>query len=486
MIAETPLTLSLADVMSAGKDGLALVDQTGVVRQANARFGELVGEAASLVGRTAEEVLPGVLTSAQCLEWSYPLANDVPSFQRALVQRTDGSERALLLSVMPVSVEADRLLLLRVMDDSQQHAAMVELSKTPGRAEAELADRLQYQALTVLLQHLRSRHELRFVLGLHLERLLPHTRGALFLIDTETSGFVTAVRWGGAPDLEDAPLPACVAQHLDTTAPPAALLTTRIPPPTHSEQGICAPIIADGAILGVLFAERAGLGDVRSGDTALSEQVRRRLFDVADRLTLPLTVVHLRERLQQTRHVDALTGLPDRTQLDRVLAHTFRDAATEDAGVALAVVGLDQFSMLNRSAGFDAGDHLLRSFARFLQGHLQPREALVRLGGDEFVIVFPGMDAEGARARIEVVHARWLYETAVGTGGHTFSTGVADATTHGAAARDLLRAAARGLADAKAAGGARTVVAGPPVPSVVPKTSYLKELGVVRGSDSHR
>ena len=56
--------------------------------------------------------------------------------------------------------------------------------------------------------------------------------------------------------------------------------------------------------------------------------------------------------------------------------------------------------------GTPAGDDCLRKFANALRESFRPSDHVVRYGGDEFLVVARGLDAAGARARIDDVSQR--------------------------------------------------------------------------------
>ena len=97
---------------------------------------------------------------------------------------------------------------------------------------------------------------------------------------------------------------------------------------------------------------------------------------------------------------DPLTGLPNRMlALDRLagaLARRRRDGGT----VAVVLLDLDHFKLVNDSLGHEAGDALLTALAPRLQDAVRPSDTVARLGGDEFVVVCEDLD--GARAAVHV------------------------------------------------------------------------------------
>ncbi|WP_378144455.1 putative bifunctional diguanylate cyclase/phosphodiesterase [Cnuibacter sp. UC19_7] len=96
----------------------------------------------------------------------------------------------------------------------------------------------------------------------------------------------------------------------------------------------------------------------------------------------------IREALDRTARTDALTGLATRTQF----FESFDDviASTSTGRVAVVVIGLDRFKLVNDEHGHPIGDLLLRTRATDLMqalGHSQSLAA--RLGGDQFACAIP-------------------------------------------------------------------------------------------------
>ncbi|WP_241799109.1 putative bifunctional diguanylate cyclase/phosphodiesterase [Acidithiobacillus caldus] len=99
--------------------------------------------------------------------------------------------------------------------------------------------------------------------------------------------------------------------------------------------------------------------------------------DVTEKRRLTAELAH------QATH-DALTGLPNRTLfLDR-LAHDRAQATRHERQLAVGILDLDGFKLVNDRFGHAAGDALLQEMAQRLQTKMRSGDTLARMGGDEF------------------------------------------------------------------------------------------------------
>jgi len=96
---------------------------------------------------------------------------------------------------------------------------------------------------------------------------------------------------------------------------------------------------------------------------------------------------HYREIAWQATH-DALTGLINRYQFEFTLDGITRGKNANQA-YALFFIDIDQFKLINDTAGHHAGDELLRQISALLSKKMDPDMMLARLGGDEFAILAP-------------------------------------------------------------------------------------------------
>ncbi|WP_271023013.1 GGDEF domain-containing protein [Rhizobium sp. RCAM05973] len=84
---------------------------------------------------------------------------------------------------------------------------------------------------------------------------------------------------------------------------------------------------------------------------------------------------------------DALTGLPNRTLLNRKVVALLEKASQAGKSLAVAFVDLDNFKLVNDSLGHAAGDELLKVVAQRISAQIRSSGIVSRIGGDEFIIV---------------------------------------------------------------------------------------------------
>jgi diguanylate cyclase (GGDEF)-like protein/PAS domain S-box-containing protein len=116
----------------------------------------------------------------------------------------------------------------------------------------------------------------------------------------------------------------------------------------------------------------------------LLDHERRALQGVAKFTANLITQRRHHERLAYEAQHDDITGAVNRATLTERVQQALR---RRDCSIALLLIDIDRFQMVNDSYGHAVGDHLLRAFASRIGSFLEPDDLLARFGGDEFVIL---------------------------------------------------------------------------------------------------
>ncbi|MDR0258996.1 MAG: diguanylate cyclase, partial [Comamonas sp.] len=114
---------------------------------------------------------------------------------------------------------------------------------------------------------------------------------------------------------------------------------------------------------------------------------------------------YIRELAWQATH-DQLTGLVNRYEFERLLGVLLAQVKQADAAPAdhaIMYLDLDQFKVINDTAGHIAGDAMLRAMSAMLQRCLRTGDTLARVGGDEFAILLTQCSFDEAKRIAEQI-----------------------------------------------------------------------------------
>lgn len=101
---------------------------------------------------------------------------------------------------------------------------------------------------------------------------------------------------------------------------------------------------------------------------------------------------------------DGLTGLVNRSELERRLQHAVSQAHKGKNFSALLYLDLDQFKVVNDTCGHSAGDELLKQLSALLHTRIRGRDTLARLGGDEFCVLLENCSLKQAKIVAKDLH----------------------------------------------------------------------------------
>lgn len=108
----------------------------------------------------------------------------------------------------------------------------------------------------------------------------------------------------------------------------------------------------------------------------------------------------MENKLRELAHYDTLTGLANRAFFLNHLERAVSNRRRRHAPLALMYFDVDHFKTINDSYGHDAGDALLRAFAKRVTDTVREPDMFARLGGDEFALILEDLPNLEAAERI--------------------------------------------------------------------------------------
>jgi diguanylate cyclase (GGDEF)-like protein len=171
------------------------------------------------------------------------------------------------------------------------------------------------------------------------------------------------------------------------------------------------------------------------------------------------------EALIEAGRRDALTNTLNHGALVGLLAEEIERARREHRELAVALIDIDGFRLLNDNHGHRAGDEALLTVASLLATRRGEELLMGRYGPDEFLLVSKGYAAEDLEPLVGGIRAELsthvLEFEATDPLPITISAGLCTYPTHGTSVTTLLSAAVRTLEEAKASGGDSIRIARP-------------------------
>jgi len=145
---------------------------------------------------------------------------------------------------------------------------------------------------------------------------------------------------------------------------------------------------ADGQTIWVFMA-----GDVLRDASGKPARVIGSLADITEKKNNEARITELAFR-------DALTGLPNRLSFKEQLQAAMRECGKNGRKLAVMMIDLDRFKIVNDTLGHQTGDGLLRRAAAMLSGCIGEHDLVARLGGDEFIVLLSRIDGAEAVHRV--------------------------------------------------------------------------------------
>ena len=207
---------------------------------------------------------------------------------------------------------------------------------------------------------------------------------------------------------------------------------------TTLQSALVVPLEGLNGVVGVLAMYHA------NRDSFTPDHLRI-LLAVTSKVALSVENALKYQQAESSATTDYLTGLPNARSLFVHLAQEVARCRRMKTSLAVLVCDIDGFKEINDSFGHLEGDKLLREFTTRLKDVCRGYDYVARMGGDEFVITAPGLTAEAAREKAEL-----LNQAAIESGRHvcgrdviTLSVGMASCPDDGFDVERLLAEADR-------------------------------------------
>jgi diguanylate cyclase (GGDEF)-like protein len=386
-------------------------------------------------------------------------STDEETLQRAFRTEPDGYlpkpfTRATLRTALEVAFQRQTVEgRLRKVND--------ELAAQKGELEKRTRELGLLSEMGDFLQLCDSADEVLAIVARFGRQLFPDDVAALYLVDGSGNTLAAATTWGEGQSLPGFDLEGCRALRrgqVHRVVPPEDQLRC-----AHltgvAGASICVPMVTNGTSHGVLSLSFP----VGGLDLAAVKSKEQLATVVAQRISLTLTNLRIKEQLKRESILDPLTGLFNRRYMTTAFDRELRLASRTNRPVGVIMLDVDRFKQINDQFGHAAADKALLSLAGLLRSRLRAYDVPIRYGGDEIVILLPDTTLEGARVvaeklrqntrDLEVRHGSIVLPPV------TISVGVAAYTVNGTNADCILKAADEALYRAKAGGRDRVVVA---------------------------
>lgn len=343
------------------------------------------------------------------------------------------------------------------------------------KADAEMAERKAVEVLHevrarqregTLLAHLdewlqscKSLTELYDIVTTFMRKVLPGTRGQLFIYSNSRDVLEVACTWNCESSQDNVAPDSCWALRRGrsyTYDPDELCFTCDHVTDAHDNDRIaglylCVPIVAHGDTVGLLHLEF-------DADCPNPEIIDAPAFTTrcGEHISMAIANVKLRDELQDQSTRDPLTGLFNRRYFMNALGRELSQTAAKQGNFALMSVDADRFKIFNDEHGHDAGDVVLEAIAEKMLALDAEGAVVCRIGGEEFSILLPACDRTKANSVAEELCQSIAEMRVKYIGGPlpkvTVSAGIAVYLTHGTQAKELIKAADLALYAAKAAG----------------------------------
>ena len=206
------------------------------------------------------------------------------------------------------------------------------------------------------------------------------------------------------------------------------------------------PLKVGQTVVGVMNLSRSTIGGFSASELRL-------LSLLSDQAAVAISNASLHQMISRQAYSDTLTGLPNRRALDERLEEELSSARRNNYSVAVIMMDLDGFKLVNDTYGHSVGDDVLRLVFNQMARGVRNTDFLARYGGDELTLILSQTEMSSALIVSEKITEgmkKLKYKLPDGKRLKLgISGGIALYPVHARSGPDLLRAADAALYHAK-------------------------------------
>ncbi|RYG93194.1 diguanylate cyclase [Loktanella sp. IMCC34160] len=298
-------------------------------------------------------------------------------------------------------------------EDAELRAREVLASERARQNEARMLGQLDEW-----LQSCKSLNELYMIVSRFMERLLPGSKGELYIYSNSRDALDGVCNWNTIDLHQSIAADSCWAlrrgRAYEYESDGLCFVCDHVEAHNHgvdTNEYICVPIVAHGDTVGLMHMrfDHASDGAAHVRDSA-QFAVR-----CGEHISMAIANVKLRDELHDQSIRDPLTGLYNRRYFMDAIRREISMSDRRGRTFGLISFDADKFKNFNDNHGHDAGDMVLRAIGTRLQEVMNNGETACRFGGEEFAVLVPEASlektvdlAETLRDAIAATQVRYL------------------------------------------------------------------------------
>ena len=155
------------------------------------------------------------------------------------------------------------------------------------------------------------------------------------------------------------------------------------------ESGVITPLIVGARVVGTMSC----WSHLKNHFTVEDERL---LEMMASSVATAIVASEAVAKSERHAHIDSLTELPNRRQLNEDLDGVLADHSNLGEQAVIAMADIDHFKRFNDEYSHRLGDIILHAVAEVLNDGMRDSDRIYRYGGEEFVMVFSDVSHEDA------------------------------------------------------------------------------------------